>query len=242
MARIRTIKPSFFKNEDLAELPMQARLLFIGLWALADKEGRLEDRPKRIKVELFPYDSVDIDGSLSRLQSAGFIKRYGVGEMKVIQILSFSKHQRITGSEATTESEFPAFEEVFSCEETPRKHFGNTEDDRKGKEGKGDKERKEGKEKVRDFVTLTPSEIEKLILEFGEEAYEWMINKLNSFKGSKGKTYKSDYLAIHSWVVKAYGEEKEKRSAKKVSSEAPGRVESLISNHEKYALNLQKNG
>src|SRR5437764_1366213 len=75
MARIRTIKPSFFKNEELAELPVAARLLFIGLWCLADCEGRLEDRPKRIKVELFPYDSMEVEQVLSGLQSAGFVSR-----------------------------------------------------------------------------------------------------------------------------------------------------------------------
>ena len=49
MARARNIKPGFFKNEFLAEMPCEVRLLFIGLWTLADREGRLEDRPKRIK-------------------------------------------------------------------------------------------------------------------------------------------------------------------------------------------------
>ena len=32
MARARNIKPSFFLNEDIVELPCEARLLFIGLW------------------------------------------------------------------------------------------------------------------------------------------------------------------------------------------------------------------
>lgn len=140
MARIRTIKPSFFKNEELADLPMTARMLFIGLWTLADREGRLEDRHKRIKVEIFPYDTVDIDSLLSRLQSAGFIMRYGVGEMKVIQIINFSKHQRVSGTEATTPSELPPYEEGSSLEAVG-KQSGSTQDDRKGKEYRKGKER-----------------------------------------------------------------------------------------------------
>ena len=52
MARTRSIKPSFFDNEILGDLPPLTRLLFIGLWGIADREGRLEDRPKRIKKEL----------------------------------------------------------------------------------------------------------------------------------------------------------------------------------------------
>lgn len=83
MARIRTVKPSFFLNEEIAALPMATRLLFIGLWTQADREGKLEDRPKRLKAEIFPYDSVDVDKTLSCLQSAGFIERYG-GFIRVI--------------------------------------------------------------------------------------------------------------------------------------------------------------
>ncbi len=143
MARIRTIKPEFFKNEQLADLPMSARLLFIGLWTLADKEGRLEDRPKRIKVELFPYDNLDCDKELSRLQSAGFIERYEVGELKVIQIINFTTHQRITGKESESDSKFPAITEgekqSGNIGETLGEHPGEQEG--KGKEGKG----KEGK-------------------------------------------------------------------------------------------------
>jgi hypothetical protein len=143
MARIRTIKPEFFKNEQLADLPMSARLLFIGLWTLADKEGRLEDRPKRIKVELFPYDNLDCDKELSRLQSAGFIERYEVGELKVIQIINFTTHQRITGKESETDSRFPAITEGEKQQgnngETMGVYPGAQEG--KGKEGKG-RERK----------------------------------------------------------------------------------------------------
>ena len=46
MARARNIKPGFFRNADLVEMPIEARLLFIGLWTLADRSGRLEDRPR----------------------------------------------------------------------------------------------------------------------------------------------------------------------------------------------------
>ena len=137
MARIRSIKPSFFKNEELADLAPQVRLLFIGLWTLADKEGKLEDRHKRIKAELFPYDNFDIDQLLSKLQSAGFIVRYEVSELKLIQVINFQKHQRITGTEAIADSEFPdpsegnILETFGNNEETPR--IAGRE--RKGKEG-----------------------------------------------------------------------------------------------------------
>ena len=71
MARARNIKPGFFRNADLAELPIEARLLFIGLWTIADREGRMEDRPKQIKMELFPADSLDCDDLLDQLAIVG---------------------------------------------------------------------------------------------------------------------------------------------------------------------------
>jgi hypothetical protein len=54
--RIRTIKPEFFEDEKLAELPPHDRLMFIGLWLLADRNGVLEHRPAWIKAKIFPYD------------------------------------------------------------------------------------------------------------------------------------------------------------------------------------------
>ena len=104
MPRARNIKPAFFKNEVLIEIPIEARLLFIGLWTLADREGRLEDRPKRIKMEIFPADNFDVDLLLTHLHESGFIIRYvpapdehqtntGIDNNKYIQILNFKKHQ-----------------------------------------------------------------------------------------------------------------------------------------------------
>ncbi|WP_409266846.1 hypothetical protein [Massilia sp. BHUDP2] len=93
MARARNIKPGFFTNEELVELPFSTRLLFIGLWTLADREGRLEDKPKRIKMNLFPADSVDVDAALDELQASGFLKRYEVDGARFIQVLAFRKHQ-----------------------------------------------------------------------------------------------------------------------------------------------------
>lgn len=103
MARARNIKPSFFTNEDLVELPFEDRLLFVGLWTLADREGRLEDRPKRIKMAVFPADNVDVDESLARLAKSGFIARYEARGIACIQVLNFAKHQNPHVREAASE-------------------------------------------------------------------------------------------------------------------------------------------
>lgn len=93
VARARNIKPSFFINEELVELPFSTRLLFIGLWTIADREGRLEDKPKKIKMALFPADDFDVNEALNQLQNSGFIVRYIADEIQYIQILAFGKHQ-----------------------------------------------------------------------------------------------------------------------------------------------------
>jgi len=102
MARIRTIKPGFFLDDELAELPYAARLLFAGLWCLADREGRLEDRPKRIKAEVLPYDDEDVDALLTALAEAGFVQRYEVDGTRYIQVVNFAKHQKPNHREAAS--------------------------------------------------------------------------------------------------------------------------------------------
>ena len=108
MARARNIKPSFFKNELLGEADPLLGLLFISLWTLADKAGRLEDRPLRIKAETFAYrEGIDINGYLTQLLSLGFIDRYKAvcngKEINVIEIINFTKHQTPHSTEKPSE-------------------------------------------------------------------------------------------------------------------------------------------
>jgi hypothetical protein len=99
MARVRLLKPEFFTDEDLGALPFGARLLFEGLWVLADRDGRLEDRPMKIRAELFPYDvDADVEQWLAMLARprqyapGAFITRYEVEGRKYIQINAW-RHQ-----------------------------------------------------------------------------------------------------------------------------------------------------
>jgi len=101
MARARNIKPGFFSNETLAELQPLARLLFIGLWTVADREGRLEDRPQRIKALVLPYDDCDVEVLLANLAEKrdsdgepAFIMRYEASRKRFIQIVNWHKHQQ----------------------------------------------------------------------------------------------------------------------------------------------------
>jgi hypothetical protein len=124
MARIRSLKPDFFKDEDLATLPYEARILYSGLWCYADKAGRLEDRPKYLKAEIFPYDNINIEKFLNLLCQPNiqdrpekvFIRRYTVNDRKYIDIPEFLKHQSPHNTEK--DSVLPPFNGVLTVNNT----------------------------------------------------------------------------------------------------------------------------
>lgn len=119
MARIRSIKPGFFLNEEVASLPFQWRLLFVGLWTQADRDGRLEDRPQRLKAALFPYDDLDINDGLGSLVNAGLITRYDRGGQRLISIPTWAKHQQPHIREPISELQPPEASTVLAPDEPP---------------------------------------------------------------------------------------------------------------------------
>lgn len=127
MARSRNIKPGFFTNDELAECSPYARLLFAGLWTIADKEGRLDDRHKKIKALVLPFDEVNCDDLLQQLHSRKFINRYQVNGEGFIQITNWKKHQNPHCKEAP--SEIPA--EVQNDESTGQEQCKNEEESEK---------------------------------------------------------------------------------------------------------------
>lgn len=56
MARIRTIKPEFWEDEDIGKLPIPCRLFFIGCWNFADDYGVIKANAALLKSQIFPYD------------------------------------------------------------------------------------------------------------------------------------------------------------------------------------------
>lgn len=132
MARARNIKPGFFTNDELVELPFATRLLFIGLWTIADREGRVVDRPKKIKMEIFPADDVDCDQALAQLAESGFITRYQADGIKVIEIANFAKHQAPHSTEK--DSALPDAEGFYTVNERT-KNGGITGKSTKAKAG-----------------------------------------------------------------------------------------------------------
>jgi len=117
--RARNIKPGFFQNEYLAQLSPTTRILFIGLWCLADREGRLEDRPERIRINVLPYHNGNVDEMLQELCDSPdkFIVRYAVDGKKYIEITNFTEHQNPHPREP--QSLIPPFTEQDKVKDVP---------------------------------------------------------------------------------------------------------------------------
>lgn len=101
--RIRSIKPEFWRSDDVNEMTIEDRLLFIGLWSYVDDNGVGIDRHSSICADLFahdlsvsPHDTLKrVQDGLSRLHSLGVIVRYSVENKDYLEIVNWSKHQKI---------------------------------------------------------------------------------------------------------------------------------------------------
>jgi len=95
MEQMRNLSKVIFNNDTMGELSPTARLLFAGLWCLADNKGRLEDKPRTIKKAIMGYDDVSasqVDEMLQSLHDKEFIVRYGTSGNNYIQVNNFSKY------------------------------------------------------------------------------------------------------------------------------------------------------
>lgn len=98
MARIRTIKPEFWKHEDLSALPEATHMLAGALLNHSDDEGYFRANPGLVKAECCPLrePSVSVQDSLKQLAQIGYLK-LGVGQdgKRYGRIVTFDEHQRV---------------------------------------------------------------------------------------------------------------------------------------------------
>ncbi|MBU2025995.1 hypothetical protein KJ912_04665 [Patescibacteria group bacterium] len=136
MARIRTIKPEFFTDEDLGDLPPEVRLFFAGLWCQCDKSGRAKYKPRQLKAQILPFDNVSGEDAIRMLVEAGFVIQYEVDGESYLQVRTWDTHQRPHHTER--DSELPPFD---NGDLTVKERTEGKGREGKGKEGKG-RERK----------------------------------------------------------------------------------------------------
>lgn len=108
---MRNLSPDIFKDEFFASQSHRLRLLWIGLIvAMADDQGRLEERPLYIKLAIFPFDSKitikDIETDLKVLAKHKKIVRYTADGKRLIQIVNWWKYQ--AGAQWASRSLFKA--------------------------------------------------------------------------------------------------------------------------------------
>jgi hypothetical protein len=105
--RIRSIKPEFWRSEDVKRLPREIRLLFIGLWSYVDDNGVGIDDYRRIASDLGPLEDDPVEyreyvrdglATLSRhcrdISSPPLVARYAVDGKRYLFITGWD-HQRV---------------------------------------------------------------------------------------------------------------------------------------------------
>lgn len=106
MARIRTVKPGFFRHGKLYDLERETglpiRIGFAGLWTAADREGRFRWEPRELKLDCLPHDEVDFARVLDALASRGFIVKYTSNDEVFGFIPGWSRHQIVNNREVAS--------------------------------------------------------------------------------------------------------------------------------------------
>lgn len=168
MARIRTIKPEFFRDEKLqdiqAENPqLHPMLVFVGLWTVADKNGVFEWLPRTLKLDILPFLDYDLSASLALLERFSLISRFSHDGRDYGVVVNFTKHQRINGKEAVSESKFPNPSQG-SIREAPEKQPESQE----GKGiGKGREEERNGLNPVTEESFTLDAAVSYVLVEAG---------------------------------------------------------------------------
>lgn len=102
-ARTRMLNPGVFENEELARADPFYTIVFQVLWCLADRQGRLEDRPEKIRGRLLPYrDEGHVLRALDWLSEKGFIVRYTIQGRRFIAVPNFLLYQKTHDKETAS--------------------------------------------------------------------------------------------------------------------------------------------
>ena len=112
MARKRMIDPSIWQSEDFGKLSNLAKIVFIGLFSLADDEGRGRANPMYLKSNLFPYNedmrSADIEKALLEISSNMSVIFYSCDGSSYYSLLSWDTFQKI---DRPSQSKIPEYNE-----------------------------------------------------------------------------------------------------------------------------------
>lgn len=232
MARKRMIDPNIWQSEDFSKLSTLAKLVFIGLFSLADDKGRGRCNPVYLKSTLFPYEenirSADIDKTLSEISSNMSVIFYSCDGSSYYSLYNWNTWQKI---DRPSESKIPDYDAnimtrlLFDDNSTkPRREF-DTNKKRIEKEIKGKEEKK--------FIAPTLDEVknyikEKQLLVSAEHFYNYFTegNWVDS-KGKPVKNWKQKILTWNGYSEKPKQENKSNFTGREYST---GELSSLYAN------------
>jgi len=165
MARIRTIKPSFWTSEQVVECSTNARLLFIGIWNFADDGGVIPASVKSLKMQIFPGDDFsasEIQSWINELINAGLIIEYQV-DAKSYWAVSGWHHQKIDRPSVLYPP--PDLTKFVERSTNDRRTLdGRHPPEGRGKEGKGKERKGEEKSALAEFENSTSEKNQKTAL------------------------------------------------------------------------------
>ena len=127
MARIRTVKPDFFRHELLQDLEVEnpgkyPMLVFEGLWTQCDSQGVFVWNARQLHLDILPFIQFDFEETLTILFRSGLLRKFESDGKSYGYVQTFKDHQRLTGKEATNGKKYPTPE---NFQEAPVKHPGN---------------------------------------------------------------------------------------------------------------------
>jgi len=176
MARIRTIKPEFWRDESLSLLDPEAVLLAIGLLNVADDEGYFNANPKLIEADIFPLRELSSTCPVlvQHLSEIGYIKLFdGDDGKKYGLVTNFSKHQVISKKKP---SKIKGMDK-FRCESgtSPvRVHAGKERKGREGNKNVVDETNKDDKES-----NIKKTAQEEIVFDFWKDTLNHPKSKLD---------------------------------------------------------------
>src|SRR3546814_4769124 len=94
MARIRSVHPGLFTDEDFVALTDAEQIFYIGLLTEADDQGLFEWKPLTLRMRLRPAKDGDVAPLLAELVDAGRIQKAEIKGREYGAIRNFRKYQR----------------------------------------------------------------------------------------------------------------------------------------------------
>ncbi len=212
----RILKETICTSENIDSLTTEEENFFYRLLVNCDDYGRTDARPQVLRAKCYPLriDKIkdkDINKFLLSLLKANLIILYLFEDRPYLQLSTWDKHQQIRSKR----SKFPApdgdgiylISDDIKCNQMISDDIKCPRNPIQSNPIQSESNTNKQKNKFAEFVSLTEEEYQKLVSEHGEEKVKRMIEILDNYKGSNGKTYKSDYRTILNWVVNRVEEE-----------------------------------